>query len=65
MFGQRYCYPLVRPVIDEGVLGQLSEIGFEELRGEFVEEIYRLRKKILSVVEVKKVQGVVLGGDNF
>jgi hypothetical protein len=32
------------------------------LRGEFVEEVYKLRKKMLSVVEGKVVEGMSVDG---
>jgi hypothetical protein len=35
------------------------------LRGEFVEEIYKLRKMVMNGVEGKVVRGVRIGRENF
>lgn len=48
---------MVRPLVDEEKLQRLEEMKMESLRPDFIEQVMSLRRKVLSHVPVKKVNG--------
>ena len=64
-FKDRDCHTLIRPLTDEDQLQNLANIPFEELRPEFVESVYKLRKKVLNSVRPKSLKGIDLNGEMF
>ncbi|KAL4442538.1 hypothetical protein ABPG74_006940 [Tetrahymena malaccensis] len=61
-FKERDCCTLVRPVESEKDLQNLNSMSNEELRPEFVEQIFQLRKKIFKKVKPKMLCGRSLNG---
>ena len=61
-FTRRDCCTMIRPLSDESKLQRLEELEIEELRGEFVEQVLELRKKVLGRVPVKQMCGVPVDG---
>ena len=53
---------MIRPLSDESKLQRLEELEIEELRGEFVEQVFELRKKVLGRVPVKQMCGKPIDG---
>ena len=62
-FQQRRCFPLVRPVINETDLSNLSNLKLENLRGEFVEGILGLKNSLLHSAKVKKINQCAVNGE--
>lgn len=62
-FQQRRCFPLVRPVINETDLSNLSNLSLENLRGEFVEGILGLKNSLLHSAKVKKINQCAVNGE--
>jgi hypothetical protein len=61
-FEDRDCFPLVRPVEDEGLLQNLCQEGEEVLRPEFRNGMRALRARIFSSANPKLVHGAQLSG---
>jgi hypothetical protein len=64
-FTDRDCVTMIRPLTDEQRLQDLINIPMEELRPEFVDQVYSLRKKVLNRVKPKKLNGKMLTGTMF
>ena len=56
---------MIRPLTDEERLQNLIKIPMDELRPEFVEQVYGLRRKVLQRVKPKKINGKTLNGAMF
>jgi len=56
---------MIRPLTNEDQLQNLINIPMEELRPEFVDQVYALRKKVLNRVKPKKINGKNLNGTMF
>lgn len=61
-FPDRFCKTLRRPVTDEDLLLQLSDLPQSSLRKEFVQEVEDLIHFVYENVEVKRMFGQVLTG---
>lgn len=61
-FTRRDCCTMIRPLSDESKLQRLEELEIEELRSEFVEQVFELRKKVLGRVPVKQMCGKPIDG---
>ena len=61
-FQDRDCFPLVRPVEDEGLLQDLCNQGEEVLRPEFARQMKALRARVFSSANPKLVHGAQLSG---
>ena len=64
-FKERDCATLIRPLVNEQKLQQLSECSLEDLRPEFVEQSLNLRKRVLSSTKPKKLKGEYLDGNMY
>ena len=62
-FVDRECFMMVRPVKGEESLQNMEEKEFEELRYEFVEQVLALRKKMMTGVQAKQLNGKNLTGE--
>ena len=51
---------MIRPLTNEDKLQNLINIPMEELRGEFVEQVLILRRKVLQRIKPKKINGKTL-----
>lgn len=51
--------------MEEDQLQNLANIPFEDLRAEFVDSVYKLRKKVLNNVKPKSLKGKTLNGEMF
>lgn len=56
---------MIRPLTNEDKLQNLINIPMEELRGEFVEQVLILRRKVLQRIKPKKINGRTLNGAMF
>jgi len=56
---------MVRPLVDEDGLQRLEEMKFESLRPDFIEQVMQLRRKVLSHVPVKKINGCAMDGSTW
>lgn len=56
---------MIRPLTDEAGLQTLATKPMTELRPEFVEQVYNLRRKVLNRVRPKKINGKSLNGAMF
>lgn len=56
---------MIRPLTDENALQQLATKPMTDLRPEFVEQVYNLRRKVLGRVKPKKINGKPLNGAMF
>jgi len=61
-FPDRDCVTMIRPLTNEDKLQNLINIPIEELRGEFVDQMHVLRKKVLQRIRPKKLNGKNLNG---
>uniref|UniRef100_A0A7S0ES13 GB1/RHD3-type G domain-containing protein n=1 Tax=Hanusia phi TaxID=3032 RepID=A0A7S0ES13_9CRYP len=61
-FPDRDCFTMVRPVTDENLLQRLSQTPSDQLRPEFLEQMFSLRKTIVSCAKPKKMNGTELDG---
>jgi hypothetical protein len=61
-FPERDCFTMVRPVVKEEQLQSLDSIGMEDLRPEFVEQVFSLRKKIMHAMKPKEINGQPMDG---
>lgn len=64
-FTDRDCVTMIRPLTNEQRLQELINIPMDDLRPEFVEQVYTLRKKVLNRVKPKKLNGKMLNGTMF
>lgn len=64
-FKDRDCHTLVRPLTGEAMLQNLENIPFEDLRPEFVDSVFKLRRKVLTRVKPKSLKGKNLNGEMF
>ena len=62
VFPEKDCVTLVRPIAEEEKLKDLSSVPWDELRDEFKSGITRLRDKIFSNLQPKKLFGKPLTG---
>ena len=64
-FKDRDCFTMVRPLTNENQLQSLETLEPEKLRPEFLEQILQLRKKVLSRVKVKTLNGKALNSQMY
>ena len=62
-FQDRDCCTLIRPVANEADLQNLEELEINSLRPEFVSQMEEFRKKVLSEVKPKTLNGKELNGE--
>lgn len=55
-FKERDCHTLIRPLTEEKDLKNLFRIKLEDLRPEFVDQVFALRKKLFSGQKIKKLK---------
>ena len=53
---------MVRPVVNEGNLQSLDSIGMEDLRPEFVEQVFTLRKQVMHGMKPKQINNQPMDG---
>ena len=53
---------MIRPLTREEDLQKLETMDFKELRGEFVDQVYQLRRKVLNRIKPKLINGKKLNG---
>lgn len=56
-FPERHCYTMIRPVTNEENLQNLEEMDEELFRPGFLEDVQALRRKVVSCVKPKKLNG--------
>jgi hypothetical protein len=56
---------MVRPVTNENHLQILDQIKMEDLRPEFVEQVFSLRKKVLHRMKVMQINGKPMDGSTW
>eukprot|EP00742_Colponemidia_sp_Colp-10_P003322 GILJ01003537.1.p1 GENE.GILJ01003537.1~~GILJ01003537.1.p1 ORF type:complete len:897 (+),score=138.74 GILJ01003537.1:235-2691(+) len=61
-FRQRDCVTLVRPVVEEGQIRNLSRMSLNQLRPEFQQQVKQLREKVFGEVEPKQHLGRYING---
>ena len=61
-FKERDCFTLVRPVEEEKLLQNLTQVQSTDLRAEFVDQINLLRSKTLRKVKPKQLKSKMLNG---
>jgi hypothetical protein len=61
-FPERDCFTMVRPVVKEELLQSLDSIGMEDLRPEFVEQVFSLRKKVMHAMKPKQINNQPMDG---
>jgi uncharacterized membrane protein YheB (UPF0754 family) len=61
-FKERDCQTMIRPLTNEENLQNLAEMDLEELRPDFVEQVMQLRRKVISRVKAKTLNGKKLTG---
>lgn len=61
-FRERDCFTMVRPHYDEEKLQQLDKVDMGELRGDFVEQVMKFRKRVIMNIKVKTLEGQKLNG---
>lgn len=64
-FKDRDCFTMVRPLTNENQLQSLETLEPEKLRPEFLEQILQLRKKVLTRVKVKTLNGKALNSQMY
>lgn len=62
-FKDRDCFTLVRPVANESELQRLDGKELSDLRPEFVQQVYTLRRKVLQGVTIKRLNGRAMTGE--
>jgi hypothetical protein len=62
IFPEKDCVTLVRPIAEEEKLKDLSSVPWSELRDEFRQGVKRLREKVFSNLQPKKLFGKPLTG---
>lgn len=62
-FKERNCFTMTRPLVNEEKLRNLSQLGPEQLKPQFRNQILSLRKMVLHNSLVKKVNGQELSGE--
>ena len=53
---------MVRPVVKEDLLQSLDSISMEDLRPEFVEQVFALRKKVMHAMKPKEINNQQMDG---
>jgi len=56
---------MVRPLVDETKLQDLDSIPFEELRPDFIDQVYHFRKRVTQGLKIKTLNGKQLSGDMY
>ena len=56
---------MIRPLTNEGQLQNLEDLPLEKLRPEFLEQVLNLKKKILSKVKIKSINGKNLNREMY
>jgi hypothetical protein len=64
-FKERQCYTMIRPVTDEGMLQNLENIDETSFRSDFLEQVDTLRRKVMSTVKPKTLNGKHLSPEMF
>lgn len=54
---------MIRPTSDENEIKNLQNIKLEDLRSEFVDQVFNLREKIFQSNKIKKIQNHPVSGD--
>ena len=61
-FRDRDCCTMIRPLTNEENLQNLPDMDLEELRGDFVEQVISLRRKVVNRIKPKTLNGRKLSG---
>ena len=61
-FRERDCQCVVRPVVEESQLQSLEKLNIEDLRSEFVEQVFKMRKKIINAMRPKTINKHAIDG---
>lgn len=61
-FRERDCTVMIRPLTNEANLQNLAEMDLDELRGDFVEQVISLRRKVINKIKPKTLNGRKLSG---
>jgi len=61
-FRDRDCCTMIRPLTNEENLQNLPDMDLEELRGDFVEQVISLRRKVINRIKPKTLNGRKLSG---
>lgn len=64
-FKDRRCFTLIRPVEEDSLLQKLPKLKDEELRPDFVKQMYELRKLVKHGMRFKTFQGQRINGEIF
>jgi hypothetical protein len=56
---------MVRPLLDEDKLQSLEEMSLESMRPEFIEQVMKLRRKVLGQVPIKKINGMPMDAPSW
>jgi hypothetical protein len=64
-FKERECFTLVRPLINEEKLQDLDKMSFDDLRPEFVNQVIGFRKRVISRMKPKTLNGQKLDGQLY
>ena len=64
-FKDRDCFTMIRPVTEQDKLQNLDKLDYEDLRPDFVQQVLKIRRRILSEVKVKSLQNEKLNGDMY
>lgn len=64
-FKDRDCFTLVRPLIDEDKLQDLDKMNFDQLRPEFGTQVIEFRKRVLTKMKPKTLNGQKLSGSLY
>lgn len=62
-FQERECITLVRPLVNEENLQKLDQMELDQLRPEFFEQVMNFRKRVLTKVKPKTLNGKLLNGE--
>lgn len=54
-FKERDCVTMIRPLTKEDELQNLDKMNLDELRGEFVEQIMVLKRKVIHKIKPKVI----------
>jgi hypothetical protein len=64
-FRERDCVTMIRPLTNEEDLQNLDKMELNELRGEFVQQVMHLRRKVLNKIKPKVINGKKINGQIF
>lgn len=64
-FRDRDCCTMIRPLENEKDIQRLDELSDEMLRGDFVDQMKKLRRKVFKTIKPKVINGKALNGNMF